>query len=179
MFCFYSSNSLEYFEVQFIVQLLYEFSPPAAVLNAIAPLANNSHSIVTLPEFVLVCRHYPIVLRPMITFRDSLKEKIIFRRFWSQIAARRVYYLGDKPHHSILDHLTADRQLDVLQSFLFSNEHVDKTLATQWLEVVNRKPSDVVEKLPFEIDPEYEAPEMPSPVARSEKVIPPHTSMYK
>jgi hypothetical protein len=176
--CF-RSNSLYYTEIALIINLIYDFELPHTAAEAISHLADNMHGVVTLPEFVLLCRHYPVLLHPIVRLRDHLRTRIVFRRFWMQLAARRIYYCGEQHAFDIVGSLTVEQQSKALRKLIVGNHFVPPAFSDKWLEQVSKKPSDVVEKLPFEIDPDYVPPPLPIPQPKLPKVTPEATSKYK
>jgi hypothetical protein len=162
-----------------IANLIWDFELPRQVCDAVSNLSRNAHGIVTLPEFVLLCRHYPLLLRPLLDLRDLLSRKLLFRRFWRQITVRRIYYHGSKSAFDILGTLSVKQQQTALERLLVDNHFVPHDFARKWLNIVATKPGDEVEKLPFEIDPAYVPPDLPIPQQKLHKVTLDSTSMYK
>lgn len=83
------ADYLELEEVQYLVQVVWAFQPSKPVDKAFRKLRQNKDGTVTLPEFMLLCKHHSALLAPVRTLRQQLRKKLIFPRFWKQIMQKR------------------------------------------------------------------------------------------
>lgn len=82
-------DTLEFEEVLYLCQIIWEFKPSKAVQRAIQKLRQNRDGTVTLPEFVLLCKHHSSLLAPIRDLRKKLRAKIVFSRFWQHMSKKR------------------------------------------------------------------------------------------
>jgi hypothetical protein len=87
-------------EVNYLVQTIWEFKPSKHVMLTLKKLRQNKDGTVTLPEFLLLCKHHPFLLDPVIKLRNYLRKKVLFTRYWAQMAQRRIVTFGS-PNHSL------------------------------------------------------------------------------
>lgn len=64
--------------------------------KAVAKMDQNIDSVISLQEFILLCRHHPVLLKPLRDVQAGLRKKTVFTRFWKQVTRRRNRNLGVK-----------------------------------------------------------------------------------
>jgi Ca2+-binding EF-hand superfamily protein len=77
---------LEVFECKYLLQLIYIFKPPIFARWAIDKLDLNEDGFCTIAEFVLLCRHHPVLLLPLVNMRKKIRKRVVHSRFWREIA---------------------------------------------------------------------------------------------
>jgi hypothetical protein len=82
------------------VNVIWEFSPSKSTLNALKKLDSNIDGVVTLQEFVLLCKHHSDILAPVRKVRTEIQKASIFTRFWTDLRKKRLKFFGTK---NILD----------------------------------------------------------------------------
>jgi len=95
-------GSLDITEIDFLISLIWDFNPPEDVKMAVKHLNKNADSVVTVAELALLVRHYPFMIHPAIEMREALKKKIVFFRFWEEIAAARLENFRYRPFFEII-----------------------------------------------------------------------------
>jgi len=80
---------LEIKELSLLVHLIWEFNPHKKVLNAIKLLDLNLDGLITVAEFALLCKHQPLILKPIQKLQKRFRKKIVFNRFWLELTERR------------------------------------------------------------------------------------------
>jgi len=101
---------LEVFEVKYLLQLVYVFKPPIFARWAIDKLSLNEDGLCTIAEFVLLCRHHPVLLLPLVNMRKKIRKRVVHSRFWRQQARIRLQQFGS---YSIFDILTIKNAREV------------------------------------------------------------------
>eukprot|EP00981_Chlorochromonas_danica_P008049 scaffold1946_cov188-Ochromonas_danica.AAC.12 len=98
-FSFFDLDMVDYLEIDeinYLIHFLWEFKPSKAAEKGLKKLRLNKDGTMTLPEFVLLCHHFPALLAPLRQLQKALRKKIIFKRFWRQIQVRRQEKFGSR-----------------------------------------------------------------------------------
>lgn len=114
---------MTFFELQLLINLIHDFNPPSGALHGLNRLAELKDDMVTLPEFVLLCRHYSSLLHPLYVMRDILKKKIVFKRFWNELRARREKYYGRLTCVDILRWCDDEWRVQSLEMLVHTQQH--------------------------------------------------------
>jgi Ca2+-binding EF-hand superfamily protein len=140
-----SSNVLEVFEVKYLIQLVWKFKPNREASKALSKLDKNEDGLVTMAEFLLLYRHFPSILKPVIKIREVLRKKIAFWRFWIEMADYRKREFYTRSLFDILDR--RDTKECRLSTLLHIANRTDVVLAfaDRWRDTM-RKKEDVDEK---------------------------------
>ena len=95
MFDFSSTGTLDIFEVKYLIHAIHSFNAGMVVNWAIDKLDKNEDGFCTIAEFILLCRHFPKVLAPLVTIRTAMRKKIVHSRFWRGIESIRRRQFGN------------------------------------------------------------------------------------
>lgn len=113
----------------------------------------NTDGLITIEEFVLLNRHFKVLLRPIRELQRHIQRKTVFRRFWKQITQRRVEIFGSR---SMFDICGMNDPSYVASSMEYLNLRTDVVPAQfieQWNFIQRRKANRGVlhTDLPYEI----------------------------
>lgn len=97
------SKSMHINEAKYLINIIWEFKPNRQSMDAMHKLDQNKDGFVTMPEFVLLCRHYPAVLQPVRNMKKSFQKVIVHRGFWKIITPRRLEDFGNGTVFDILE----------------------------------------------------------------------------
>lgn len=130
---------LEVFEVKYLLQLVYVFKPPIFARWAIDKLSLNEDGLCTIAEFVLLCRHHPVLLLPLVNMRKKIRKRVVHSRFWRQQAKVRMREFGS---YSIFDILTIKNareiKLHVLEH-LTNREDIPVSYKDKWHDLQTKR----------------------------------------
>jgi hypothetical protein len=153
----YDGNGvLEVFEVKYMLQLIYVFKPPLFARWAIEKLDMNEEGLVTIAEFVLLCRHHPVLLAPILTMQKGMRKRIVHSRFWREIARMRVRDFGSYSFFDILVIKNArEIKLNALKH-LATREDIPLAYKDKWADLVIKREEmqSMREKLVADLPPE-------------------------
>ena len=96
------SNSMHVNEVKYLMNIIWEFKPNRQTIDAMHKVDQNKDGFITMPEFVLLCRHYPAVLQPVRHMKHCFQKVIVHRGFWKIITPRRLEDFGNGTVFDIL-----------------------------------------------------------------------------
>ena len=151
-----NTGVLEIFEVKYMLQLVYIFKPPIFARWAIEKLNLNEDGLCTIAEFVLLCRHHPVLLLPIVNMRKNARKRIVHSRFWREIANIRMSNFGS---HSIFDILSIKNareiKLHVLEH-LTTRDDIPLEYKDKWrdLQVKKSEQNTVREHVTEDLPPE-------------------------
>lgn len=97
------SNSLHVNEVKYLMNIIWEFKPNRQTIDATHKVDQNKDGFMTMPEFVLLCRHYPAVLQPARHMKHALQKVMVHRGFWKIITPRRLEDFGNGTVFDIIE----------------------------------------------------------------------------
>lgn len=90
----------------------------------------------TLEEFLLLCKHHPYIIQPLLVIRKALRKRIVFPRFWKQIQRKRIEYFD---YLTILDirflnesSIPKTNYQDLSMKYLNLRPDVPKHFIEQW-----------------------------------------------
>lgn len=141
------ANVLAVFEIKYLVNLVHKFRPTWQAASALKKLDKNEDGFVTLAEFVLLYRHFPAILRPVVVIRDKMRRKIAFTRFWKEIAAHRLHEFSTRSALNILGKTDGDTKLllhDTLTHIALRDD-VPVVFSDRWRDIICKK-EDTAEK---------------------------------
>lgn len=140
-----NANVMEIFEIKYMINLAWKFKLNREVTRALKKLDKNEDGLVTVAEFVLLYRHFPSILKPVLDLRNKLRKAIAFTRFWKEIADHRKKEFYIRPIFDILDRNDArERRLSALEHVAL-HSLVPTGYADKWRDVT-RKKEDTAEK---------------------------------
>lgn len=61
-----------------------------------AKMDKNQDSVITVDEFLVLCRHHPQILAPLKKTQKILQKKTVYARFWREMKVRRTTHFGLK-----------------------------------------------------------------------------------
>jgi hypothetical protein len=78
------SNVLENYEVNLLIETVYgrKIDQHEKVGKVLEKLDKNSDGKVTIDEFILFAKHYPLILYPAFTIQETLRSKIEGENYW-------------------------------------------------------------------------------------------------
>lgn len=94
------SDYLDITEVIYLVNVVWDFNISRPALLALQKLNSNLDGVVTLQEFVLLCKHHTEILAPLYRTRAEIRKISVFPRFWTDMMKKRQKLFGNK---NILD----------------------------------------------------------------------------
>lgn len=147
---------LEVFEVKYLLQLVYVFKPPIFARWAIEKLDLNEEGLVTIAEFVLLCRHHPVLMTPIVAMRKQMRKRVVHSRFWREVARLRAREFGS---HSIFDILVMknahDIKLNALEH-LCTRDDIPVAYKDKWKDLRIKKDNmvDTRERIAADLPPE-------------------------
>lgn len=107
--------------------------------KAATKMDQNIDSVISLQEFILLCKHHPVLLKPLRTVQAGLRKKTVFTRFWKQVTRRRNRNLGVK---SIIELRALDGHNIIAISMDYLNlrkDVVPRHFVEQWRLVQKKK----------------------------------------
>lgn len=139
------ANVMAVFEIKYMVNLVWKFKPGWWASSALKKLDKNEDGLVTLAEFVLLHRHFPAMLRPLVDLRDKLRRKIAFTGFWKEIAAHRAKEFRASSIFDVLGR--TDARQSTLDTLVHVGLRADVVVAfsDRWRDII-RKKEDTAEK---------------------------------
>jgi len=130
---------LEVFEVKYLLQLVYVFKPPIFARWAIDKLNLNEDGYFTIAEFVLLCRHHPVLLLPIVNIRKHVRKRVVHSRFWREAAKQRFREFGSFSVFDILAIKNArEIKLHVLEH-LTNREDIPVSYKDKWHDIQAKK----------------------------------------
>ena len=126
---------LEVFECKYILQLIYIFRPPIFARWAIDKLDLNEDGFVTIAEFVLLCRHHPVLLLPLVNMRKKIRKKLVHSRFWREVAALRLKEFGSHTFFDILVFKNAAEMKTEALNALLTRDDVVVEYKDKWKDI--------------------------------------------
>jgi Ca2+-binding EF-hand superfamily protein len=146
-----SNNVIEVFEVKFLIHMVWKFAPSRATSNALKKLDLNDDGLVTVAEFILLHRHFPVILEPIVKLRNLLRKRIAFSRFWKEMSDTRKAQFHTRSIFDVLDRsdiMAHDRRFSALEhvaSLQRGDAYLPVAYADKWRDV-NKKKEDLEEK---------------------------------
>jgi len=144
-------------EAKYLVNFMWDFKMSRSATKATALMDQNIDSVISLQEFILLCRHHPVLLKPLRKVQADLRKKTVFTRFWKQVTRRRNRNLGVK---SIIELRALDGHKILAISMEYLNlrkDVVPRHFVEQWRLVQKKKalsykghielPAELLEKL--------------------------------
>jgi Ca2+-binding EF-hand superfamily protein len=89
------NSSIEVYEVKYMINAIHNFDAGMVVGWAMEKLNKNEDGFVTIAEFILLCRHFPKIMRPMLVLRNAMRKRIVHARFWVECEAMRKKQFGN------------------------------------------------------------------------------------
>jgi len=146
------SSVLEIFEVKYMVNMVWKFKPDWATQGALAKLDLNEDGFVTLAEFVLLYRHYPCLLQPLVMQRKQMRKRIVYSRFWRELAEARVVNFASRPIFDLLDR-SDDLELSVaVLEFVAARPDVPCHYSDRWRDALAKRKDLAAKKTDIEAD---------------------------
>lgn len=141
------ANVLAVFEIKYLVNLAHKFRPTWQAASALKKLDKNEDGFITLAEFVLLYRHFPAILRPVVDLRDKMRRKIAFSRFWKEIAAHRLREFQTRSVLDILGKTDGDARQLIYETLahIALRDDVPVAFSDRWRDII-RKKEDTAEK---------------------------------
>lgn len=134
-------GSLDISEINFVINLIWDFKAPSEVTMVLKHLNKNADSIVTVAEFALLVRHYAFLLNPVYELRESFLKKVIFKRFWEELAEKRLEEFSYKGLFEIVDVIDPSFVIAALE-YLVIQPSTPKHLIQQWRNRCKQKKSN-------------------------------------
>jgi hypothetical protein len=76
--------------------MIWQFRVGSITAKALDKLDLNQDSILSLAEFLVLCKHHSRIIAPLRQIQKLMRKKIVHTRFWKQLATRRFKYFGQK-----------------------------------------------------------------------------------
>ena len=75
---------------------MWSFKLSKAASKVIVKMDANLDSVISMPEFLLLCKHHPVLLKPLLKTQAILRTHTVFARFWRLAERRRNVNFGCK-----------------------------------------------------------------------------------
>mmetsp|Transcript_6926 Transcript_6926/g.9287 ORF Transcript_6926/g.9287 Transcript_6926/m.9287 type:complete len:267 (+) Transcript_6926:63-863(+) len=121
------SGFLDFSEVEDLVKIVYGSSLDNRVERLLQTLDINGDGIVTLEEFLVINRQFPLLLFPAFKMQNILRTKVLGEKFWMREEQRRVDVFRAKNIYEILADITVMRAktLDKISSSMYGDNITD------------------------------------------------------
>jgi hypothetical protein len=83
------TNSLEYEEIQTLVETIHHKSGKSASVKKLIETIMHNHKTVSVEYFTKCCREMSSLCAPLIGMQQSLREKVIGVNYWIELTAKR------------------------------------------------------------------------------------------
>jgi Ca2+-binding EF-hand superfamily protein len=156
MFDIDKSSTMEVYEVKYMINAIHSFSAGMMVGWAMDKLNKNEDGYVTIAEFILLCRHFPKVIKPLVELRNAMRKKIVHTRFWKECERIRRLQFGNL---NIFDILVISDHVELKQAsieHMNSRPEVPVEMRDKWLHTQDKRAvlEDKIEAIVKDLPPE-------------------------
>lgn len=146
-------GTLDLEEIQYLINLIWDFQPTKKVLKSLAKLEANRDGIVTLREFVLWTLHHKDALHPVRHIRERLGQRTVYRRFWRELMQSRMENFPNQNMFQVFARTDAEYVASSMEYLNLRTDRVPREFVEQWKLVQMRKESRgmVHKELPYEV----------------------------
>ena len=77
-------------EAKYLIHCIWSFQLSPQAEKAMNKLEWNEDGVVTVAEFILLSRHFPILLQPIRQTKARLRKYTVHTRFWREVGDKRL-----------------------------------------------------------------------------------------
>ncbi len=120
-----------------MINVVWNFNPSRSALFALQKLDANVDGVVTLQEFVLLCKYHPELLQPLRKTKTEIRKVVVFTRFWTDMMKKRVRAFGNqsimdlRPNTLNLDYSALTMDYLNLRSDIVPSQYIEQYKLTQ------------------------------------------------
>lgn len=147
------TNSLDVGEIKYLVNMIWHFKPSKKCTNVLKKLEQNTDGVVTKAEFVLLNKHHKELLKPLRKIKDRLQSRTVYKRYWRQLASRRIELFGEQSMYEICNRTETAYVASSMEYLNLRTDVVPPEFIEQWHFIQRRKANRGVmhQELPYEI----------------------------
>jgi hypothetical protein len=133
--------------------MIWDFKPSPKCIKVLQKLDQNLDGVVSKGEFLLLNKHHKELLLPLRKLKRKIQKKTVYRRFWLQLAKRRLECFGEKEVFEIFERMNPQYLSASMEYLNFRSDVVPPEFVEMWNFIQTRKGSRGAKKeLPLEVE---------------------------